>query len=45
LALKKYQDFVNQTIFVREAIGASAAALDREIDRQIDSQRESRSMQ
>jgi len=41
-ALKKYQDFVTQTMFVREAIGASAAALDQEIERQVDANRESR---
>ncbi len=36
MALKKHQDFMNQTTFVREAIEASAAALDQEIQRQID---------
>jgi len=40
LALKKYQNFVNQTAFAREAIEASAAALDREIERQVDEYRE-----
>ena len=40
LALKRYQDFVNQTAFVREAIEASAAALDQEIERQTDAYRE-----
>jgi hypothetical protein len=39
-ALRKYQEFVSQTQFVREAIEASAAALDAEIDRQIDAARE-----
>jgi uncharacterized protein YutE (UPF0331/DUF86 family) len=40
VALKKYQHFVNQTTFVREAIEASAVALDQEIERQIDAHRE-----
>jgi hypothetical protein len=42
MALKKYQDFANQTASVREAIEASAASLDREIERQIDEARENR---
>jgi hypothetical protein len=39
MALKKYQEFVSQTEFVREAIESSAGALDAEIDRQIDAAR------
>jgi hypothetical protein len=39
MALKKYQEFVSQTEFIRESIEASAAALDAELDRQIDAAR------
>ena len=41
-ALRKYQEFVNQTQSVREAVEASVASLDAEIDRQIDAAREGR---
>jgi len=39
VALRKYQQFVARSEFVREAIEASAGALDAEIDRQIDAAR------
>jgi hypothetical protein len=42
MALRKYQDFASQTASVREAIEASASALDREIERQVDAAHESR---
>ena len=39
MALRKYQEFVSKTEFVRESIEAAAGALDAEIDRQIDAGR------